>query len=205
MVPAKQPATYADIEALPEHLTGEIIDGELFVSPRPAPPHARAEGAIHADLSDPFDRGRGGPGGWWLLIEPELRLGAHVLVPDIAGWRRERMPEFPQEAAIALAPDWLCEVLSPATAKLDRGKKLTTYGRQGIEWVWLVDPVLRTVEVYRFRDGWVFGGMFTDDARVRIPPFHAVEVDMSGWWPPRPPGSAAEPPIVWATSAITGP
>ncbi len=206
MAPAKKPATYADIEALPEHLTGEIIDGELFVSPRPAAHHVRAEGEIHADLRDPFDRGRGGPGGWLLLIEVELHLGANVLVPDIAGWRRERLGAVPDTAAVTIAPDWLCEVLSPSTAKLDRGKKLTAYGRHGIEWVWLVDPILRSVEVYRRIDGhWVFGGMFTDDARVRIPPFHAVELDMAGWWPPRPAGSAAEPPIIWATSAITGP
>lgn len=203
MAPAKKPATYADIEALAEHLVGEIVDGELFVSPRPAIPHQRAEGEIYADLRDPFDRGRGGPGGWWLIVEPELHLGPHVLVPDIAGWRRERMAELPDAAAFGIAPDWLCEILSPSTAKLDRGKKLTAYRQQGIEWVWLVDPLLRTVEVYRSVDQqWIFGGMFTDDGRVRIPPFDAVELDMTRWWPPRDAGSVAEEPFVWVSPAL---
>jgi Uma2 family endonuclease len=177
VAPAKKPATYADIEALPEHLTGEIIDGELFVSPRPSPLHARAEGEIHADLRDPFDRGHGGPGGWWLLIEPELHLDGNVMVPDIAGWRRERMPEFPRDAAVAIAPDWVCEVLSPSTMYLDR----------------------------RWRTkGVVFGGLFGGHTRARIPPFQAVEVDMTGWWPPFP-GGVAEAPMAWATAAITEP
>lgn len=205
MAPAKKPATYADIEALPEHLVGEIIDGELFVSPRPSPVHARAEGAIHADLRDPFDHGRGGPGGWWLLIEPEVHLDSHVIVPDIAGWRRDRMPDFPRDAAIRIAPNWVCEVLSPSTARLDRTKKLMKYGPLGVEWVWLVDPIQRTVEVFRWVGGQVvLGGIFAGNTSTRIPPFEAVELDMVGWWPPMP-GGVAETPVVWATSAITGP
>jgi Uma2 family endonuclease len=209
VAPAKKPATYADIEALPEHLVGEIIDGELFVSPRPRPVHARAEGKIHADLDGAFDRLPGGPGGppggWWLLIEPELHLEKHVMVPDIASWRRERMPEFPREVGITLAPNWVCEVLSPSTAQLDRTKKLMKYFSLGVEWVWLVDPVLRTVEVFRWWGGQaVLGGMFAGNARVAIPPFQAIEVDMTNWWPPMP-GGAAEAPVVWASSAISEP
>lgn len=198
MAPAKKPATYADIEALPPHLVGEIIDGELFVSPRPRPRHSRAETNIIADLAGPFDRGRGGPGGWWLLVEPELHLGGHVLVPDIAGWRRERLPVLPDAPGICVAPDWICEVLSPSTAKLDRTRKMSIYCAQGVDHLWLVDPLLRIVELYRRRGKeWVVGGMYTDAARARIAPFEEIELDLAGWWVPLPPGHAAEPPVAW--------
>ncbi len=198
MAPERRPATYADIEALPEHLTGEIIDGELIVSPRPRPRHAVAEGGIHADLVGPFQRGRGGPGGWWILIEPELHLERQVLVPDIAGWRRERLEVIPETVGIRVAPDWLCEVLSPTTAKIDRRKKLRIYAEQGVEHVWLVDPVERLLEVYR-RQGrsWLLVTTFADDDRARIEPFEAVELDLSPWWPPAPSGAAAEPAPTW--------
>jgi Uma2 family endonuclease len=206
MAAAKKPATYADIEALPEHLVGEIIDGELIVSPRPRPAHARVEAGISADLVGPFDRGRGGPGGWWILPEPELHLERHVLVPDVAGWRRDRLPTLPDAASIALAPDWVCEVLSPSTAKIDRTRKIGVYGEQGVEHLWLVDPLSRVLEVYR-RSGrtWLIAGMYADDARARIEPFAAVELDLSNWWLPRPPGVAAEAPIVWNPSALPDP
>lgn len=201
MAPAKKPATYADIEALPEHLVGEIIDGELIVSPRPRPPHALAESRIIMDIGSPFDRGRGGPGGWWILGEPELHLDRHVLVPDVAGWQRQRMPELPAEArGIEVPPDWVCEVLSPSTMKIDRGRKLLIYARCGIDWAWIVDPATRLLEVYRrATDTFQYVGAYSDDARARIAPFDAIELDLSAWWLPRPPGAAAEQPIMWST------
>ena len=123
--------------------------------------------------------GRGGPGGWWILFEPELHLEADVLVPDLAGWRCERLPKPPETAAIDLAPDWVCEILSPSTEKLDRARKLPAYAPRGVSHAWLVNPTSRTLEVLR-RDGerWVLPGTFADDAFVRAEPFEAVELDL---------------------------
>src|SRR6187402_3256932 len=125
-------ATYEDLLQVPEHLVGEIVDGELVTSPRPAAAHARASSSLGGELYGPFDRGRGGPGGWIILDEPELHLLGHVLVPDLAGWRRERMPELPDAKAFELAPDWACEVLSPSTAKVDRADKVPIYAQAGV-------------------------------------------------------------------------
>src|SRR5262249_9124378 len=129
---SERPATYADIEALPPNMVGEIVRGVLYASPRPASPHAAAASAVGEELAPPFKRGRGGPGGWVILSEPELHLREDVLVPDLGGWRRDRMPEMPHVAAFDLAPDWGCEVLSPSTAKLDRGEKLPVYARERV-------------------------------------------------------------------------
>src|SRR5688572_26942520 len=131
MVAVKRNATYADLEALPDNVIGQIVDGELYASPRPAMPHAITASTMVMDLGSPFQRGRGGPGGWWIVAEPELHFGNDVVVPDLAGWRVERMPRPPMTPAIELAPDWLCEVLSPSTQVLDRGPKLRLYARVG--------------------------------------------------------------------------
>lgn len=180
----KRAATYADLEALPEHLVGEIVDGELFVSPRPAIPHASATTALTGELVGPFQFGRGGgPGGWWILDEPELHLGADVLVPDLAGWRKERMPARPRTAAIELPPDWACEVLSPSTAVLDRTRKQDVYARVGVRHLWLVDPIARVLEVLRLEDGrWVVAATHGDLDKARIEPFDAIELDLALWW-----------------------
>lgn len=122
-----RPATYADIEALPPHVVGEVLFGVLHSHPRPAPRHAAASSAIGIELGNPFQRGRGGPGGWVFIDEPELRLGPHVIVPDIAAWRRERLPTPPEAAFIATPPDWVCEVMSPSTGRTDRTDKLAIY------------------------------------------------------------------------------
>jgi Uma2 family endonuclease len=176
-------ATYADLLTLPDHVVGEIVDGELIVSPRPAAPHARASSVLGGDLGPPFDRGRGGPGGWWIVDEPELHLGRHVLVPDLAGWRRERMPYFPTSAFFVLAPDWVCEVLSPASARLDRIRKLAIYLEQGVSWAWIVDPLARTLEVYEsLGNRWTVAGAWEEDAVVRAVPFDAIEIEIGGWW-----------------------
>jgi len=181
--PTKSGATYADIEALPEQLVGEIVDGELYVSPRPAMPHAAASSAIGIEVGGPFQFGRGGPGGWWIIDEPALHLGPQIVVPDIAGWRKERMPRLPRTAAVELPPDWVCEVLSESTAVFDRTKKLDVYARVGVPWHWLVDPLSRTLEILRLENGsWTVAANFGGNTKVRAAPFDAVELDLALWW-----------------------
>jgi len=183
-LPQKTPASYADLIGVPDHLVGEIVDGELYTSPRPSFAHARATTNLTGELVGPFGFGRGGgPGGWIILVEPELHLADQVLVPDIAAWRRERMPVMPHAAYVELAPDWICEVISPSTGALDRGKKLPHYGRTGVRYVWLVDPSLKTLEILRSdNEGWRLLVTHTGDARVRAEPFEAVEIDLSALW-----------------------
>ncbi|HSP79040.1 MAG TPA: Uma2 family endonuclease [Myxococcaceae bacterium] len=179
----RKPATYADLEALPEHLVGELIGGELHVSPRPAAPHLVASSRLGARLVNPFDLGEGGPGGWLILDEPELHLGEDVLIPDLAGWRRERLPAAPRTAAFTLAPDWVCEVLSPSTEALDRGAKLSVYAREGVRHVWLLNPEVRTLEVLRLEGTrYLLLGVHTDEARVRAEPFEAIELPLALLW-----------------------
>ncbi|HEX8434390.1 Uma2 family endonuclease [Archangium sp.] len=179
----RKPATYADLEALPEHVVGEIVAGELHVSPRPAGPHTVAASVLAFELGGPFHRGRGGPGGWVLLIEPELHLGQDVLVPDLAGWRRERMPRVPRTPAFTLAPDWVCEVRSPSTARWDREAKLPVYAREGVRHVWFLDPEARTLEVFRL-DGARYSprATHTGTGRVRAEPFESLELELAALW-----------------------
>jgi Uma2 family endonuclease len=193
---AKRKATYEDLLAVPDHLIAEIIDGELVTSPRPAPPHTLASSVLGSDLVGRFHRGGGGgdsPGGWWILDEPELHLGDDVLVPDLAGWRRERMPSLPQAAFFELAPDWVCEIVSPSSARYDRVLKQDIYAREGVAWLWIVDPLARTVEAYRL-DGkqWVRVAAHAGAELARIPPFDAVELEMRHWWIEEPPGGRRE-------------
>lgn len=185
MSSAPPPDPYAELAALPENKVGEIIDGVLYVSPRPAAIHSQATSVIGEELGPPFKRGRGGPGGWILLDEPELHLGKRpdVLVPDLAGWRRERMPVMPDVAAFTLVPDWVCEVLSPSTRKLDRTKKLHVYRREQVAHVWLVDPEARMLEIYRLTgDLYTLAATFADDAPVRAEPFDAIELPLGALW-----------------------
>jgi Uma2 family endonuclease len=179
-------ATYEDLQRLPEHLVGEIIEGELIVTPRPASPHARAASAVGGVLWEPFDRsskGGPGPGGWWIVFEPELHLGPNVMVPDVAGWRRERMPKMPNVASFELAPDWACEVVSPSTERIDRAKKMNLYARAKVQHLWLVNPLVRTLEIYQL-DGerWSLLATHEGDERVRPTPFDAIEVELVHWW-----------------------
>ena len=173
-------ATYADIEALPEHVVGEILNGELAVSPRPRLRHALAGSVLGAVVMGPFQLGTGGPGGWIILFEPELHFGKHVLVPDLAAWRRERLPELPDEAFLTLAPDWVCEILSPSTARHDRIRKLAIYAREGVRHAWLVDPDAQSLEVYELRDGlWSLIGAHEGEEVVRAMPFDAIELPLN--------------------------
>jgi Uma2 family endonuclease len=176
----KRPATYADLEALPPNMVGELVEGELYASPRPAFPHAVAASQLAGELIGPFNRGRGGPGGWIILYEPELHFGDDVVVPDLAGWTRERMPQPPRTAATSLAPDWVCEVLSPPTVALDRGAKLRVYAREGVRYVWWVDPEARTLEVLRLEGAhYLLLDSHSGKARVRAPPFEALELELA--------------------------
>lgn len=180
---ARKEATYADLEALPPDVVGQIVDGELYAQPRPAIAHARATSSLGGALDGPFDKGRGGPGGWVLLDEPELHLGRDVVVPDLAGWRRARMPELPAAPFLSLASDWICEGLSPSTAALDRGKKLGVWARERVGHVWFVDPEARTLEVLRLDgDSYRILATHAHDALVRAQPFEAVELALGDLW-----------------------
>lgn len=182
--PAAKRATYADVLSAPRHLIAELIDGELRLQSRPAKPHAMAATALSEELGPPFKRGRGGPGGWILLFEPEVHLAADVVVPDLAGWRRERMPAVVADLPyFELAPDWVCEVMSPSTEKYDRTDKLRLYARSSMPWVWLLNPLTHTLEVLRLHEGsWLLHQTFRDDARVRAEPFDAIELDLAILW-----------------------
>lgn len=176
-------ATYEDLCGVPSYLVAELVNGQLITSPRPAPAHTLVASSLGADLHGPFHRGRGGPGGWILLDEPELHLGGDVLVPDIAGWRRERMPALPQTSAFELAPDWVCEVLSPSTAAIDRTIKVPLYAREGVPHVWLIDPVAKTLEALRLdAGGYRIIGAWSGDTVVHCEPFEALGIAMSELW-----------------------
>jgi Uma2 family endonuclease len=184
-VTVKKPATYEDLRALPETWVGELVAGELHAAPRPAARHVVVASALGGELTGPFQRGRGGPGGWWILDEPELHLGEEVLVPDLAGWRRTRMPVPPDQPFFPLAPDWVCEILSPATAGFDRVRKMPVYLRERVGHVWLIDPLARTLEVFQNEnERWVLAGNHAGEQRVRAEPFEAVELDLEALWMP---------------------
>ena len=182
-IPLDHPATYEDLVKLPDHVVAEIVNGELHASPRPAPAHAIAGSSLAVAIGGPYSFGRGGPGGWWILFEPELHLGPDVLVPDLAGWQRARMPHRPDTAYFPLAPDWVCEVLSPSTAQLDRARKLGIYAREGVAHAWLIDPLARTLEVLRLEGGrWVLLATHAEDDVVRAEPFVDVELELCLLW-----------------------
>ena len=183
---ARRRATYEDLCKVPDTMVAEILEGELYATPRPASPHALAASGIGSDLFGRFHRppnGSGEPGGWWILFEPELHLGADVIVPDVAGWRRETLPVLPNVAAFTQAPDWVCEVVSPTTAGMDRVRKMRIYARESVEHLWLVEPLAKTLEVYRLESGrWVVASTHAGDERVCAEPFEAAELEIKRWW-----------------------
>ena len=187
-------ATYADLEAVPPHLVAEILDGKLFTHPRPAPRHGAAATALSAELTGPFQRGRGGPGGWVFIVEPELHLGRNVVVPDIAAWCTNRMTAIPETAWIDLVPDWICEVLSPSTASLDRGRKRRIYAKAGLQHLWLLEPIEEQLEVFELSNGkWLLFDTFENDAEVAAPPFKVAPFPLTVLWPFKTTNKAAPP------------
>jgi Uma2 family endonuclease len=179
--PLKKRATYDDLRDVPEHFVAEMLDGDLYASPRPALPHANAATGLVTEIRSSFHRRT--PGGWIILVEPELHFGRDVLVPDVAGWRRARLPDVPAEAYLTLAPDWICEVLSPSTEPLDRGTKLRIYAREGVGHAWLVDPLAYTLEVLSLDAGrWTQVGQYEGVARIRAVPFDAIELKLGSLW-----------------------
>ena len=177
-------ATYQDVLDAPAHRVAEIVEGVLHTHPRPAMPHALASSVLGRRIGSPYHDKIGGPGGWWIIDEPELHLGDDILVPDLAGWRRERMPDYPEAAYVTLAPDWVCEVLSASTRRLDLHGKRPVYAREGVPHLWLLDPADRTLEAFELRDGqWVSIASAKDDDPIRIRPFDAITFRLGDLWP----------------------
>jgi Uma2 family endonuclease len=180
----RRPATYQDVLDAPQNMVAELIEGALHLHPRPASPHVRASSTLGVRIGGPFDSGPDGPGGWWVLDEPELHLDRDVLVPDLAGWRRERMPEYPSVPWFDLPPDWVCEVLSPGTRAVDLTDKRRIYAAAGIPFLWFADPLGRTLEAFALRDGaWTLIAALKDDDEARVPPFEAITFPLSVLWP----------------------
>jgi len=179
-------ATYEDVLAAPPHMVAELIYGVLHTQPRPAMPHALAGSNLGSEINPAFQKGRGGPGGWWIIDEPEVHLGEQVLVPDIAGWRRETMPDYPETAFVTTVPDWVCEVLSPSTREFDLTDKREIYGDYGVKHIWFVDPDARTLEAFEHKEGaWVLIAALRGEADVAVAPFDAISFSLSDLWPPQ--------------------
>ena len=177
----KKRATYQDVIDAPPNMVAEIISGELRLTTRPGAPAIAVASSLGGELHSPF--GRGGPGSWTILDEPELHLGDEILVPDLSGWRYERLPVVPDAAFITLPPDWVCEVLSKSTERTDRVEKMPIYAASGVEFAWLVSPRLRMLEAFRIHDRkWLSIGVYKDNDRARIEPFDAIELDLAILW-----------------------
>ncbi|MDX2023942.1 MAG: Uma2 family endonuclease [Deltaproteobacteria bacterium] len=181
---ARRRATYQDVLKAPAHMVAEVVDGELHLQPRPALIHAAAASALGEELGPPFKRGKGGPGGWILLDEPELHLGADIVVPDMGGWLKTRLSAVPDDAYLILRPDWVAEVLSPRTERFDRITKLAVYAREQVPWVWLVNPRERMLEILNLGvDGrWILVGTYSGEELIRAQPFDAIEFDLAALW-----------------------
>ncbi len=175
--------SYEDILALPDNMVGEIINGRLEVQPRPSPKHALTSSALGVEIGTLFHGRSNNTDGWWILDEPELHLDRHILVPDLAGWRKQRMPKLPDTAWFEIAPDWICEVLSPATAKTDRSEKMPIYASLNVQYLWLIDPILQTLETYLLQDGhWLLQDSLKDDDQVCSLPFSEHTFPLSNLW-----------------------
>jgi Uma2 family endonuclease len=184
--PSPKAPTLADLDALPPGIVGEIIEGVLYTMTKPRMRHQRTTTRIGAGVGDPFDIGRGGPGGWWIIAEPGIELpNTPEISPDVAGWRRERMPEMPVDEPIRMVPDWVCEILSPTTRRHDMLRKLPYYAKVGVPFLWLVDLEARVLTAHRLESSsWRIMGTYSEETEVRIPPFDAVPLNVTDWWPP---------------------
>lgn len=185
--PQPKPALYEQLEALPEGLTGEILNSQIYTQPQPTGLHVFAASELGYELIGPFERGRGGPGGWWIIDEPELHIirNTEVLVPDLTGWRRTRLPQIPKDQRFTVAPDWVCEILSPSTESKDRKVKMPIYAQFGVPHAWLIDPIAHTLEAYALDgDRWREIGRLAGSGRVSLPPFEAVAISLEDLWAP---------------------
>ncbi len=181
---ARKLPTIEDLEGLPANVKGEIIEGVLYTMTRPRGPHQRTALAVGIDLGGPFDHGKNGPGGWWILPEPGIELiGTPEIAPDLAGWRRERLQSLPEDTPIRMVPDWVCEILSPTTRRHDLLVKKPYYAKVGVPHHWVIDLLARTLTAYRLQSGlWVEIGVFGDERDVRIEPFEQTSLDVASWW-----------------------
>jgi Uma2 family endonuclease len=179
---AQRLATFEDLLKLGEDVRAEVIAGELLASPAPLPRHSKAQGAIRRFIGGPYDDddGHGGPGGWWIFVEVDIRLTTHNIVrPDVAGWRRERLAQPGGVRPIEVIPDWICEIASPSTAARDRVTKRALYARHRVPHYWIVDPEARTLEALILDgDHWTEAGAWDSSAVARIPPFTDVEIEV---------------------------
>lgn len=176
---------YDQLMDLPETLTGEILSGQLHTQPRPTGLHALISSSLGHELVGPFQKGRGGPGGWWIIDEPEIHLvrDSEVAVPDLAGWQRERMPRVPQDHRFEVVPNWVCEILSPSTASKDREIKLPLYARYGVRYAWLIDPLQHALEAMELKNGrWTRLGSYYDQDQVAVAPFEAITITLTDLW-----------------------
>jgi Uma2 family endonuclease len=181
--PAKRLATYEELYSIPEDMIGEIVNGELIVTPRPGPRHMNVTTILGEELGPPYRRGRGGPGGWIFLIEVEIKLGEDIVVPDLAGWRKERFPTKTEHNWIPVAPDWVCEVLSPSTFRNDKVRKMPLYACHNVGHIWLIDPGAMTMDAFRLESGrWALLASFSEDDKVRIEPFQEIEIHLGDLW-----------------------
>ena len=179
---SRRPATERDLDDLPEEVIGQIVDGELIVHPRPDHPHVRAASTLTWAIFGPFDQGLGGPGGWVILAEPRILFGETLFIPDLAGWRKERFIA-PKKGSYTVAPDWVCEILSPSTARFDRKTKLPIYAQAEVQHAWILDPDVRRLEVLRRRgENWTIAAAHQNTDKVRAEPFEALELDLSLLW-----------------------
>lgn len=182
---AERKMPYQALLELPENVVGEIINGQLYIRRRPAGPHALACMFLLIDIGSAYHKGRGGPGGWWIIVEPEIHFirDTEVLVPDLAGWRRERLPCMMGDHRFEVVPDWVCEILSPSTARDDRVTKMPVYARYGVPYLWLVDPLARSLEAFALEQGrWVVVGLYGDQAEANIPPFQEIALQLADLW-----------------------
>ncbi len=184
-LPASTPASRSDLEALPDNVVGEIIDGVLYTSPRPRAWHTKIESILTTDLVSSYQRGHNGPGGWWILVEPGIELpGAPEIVPDLAGWKTQRLPRLPNDSPIDVVPDWVCEILSPSTRRHDQLIKRPFYARAGVAFIWVIDLAAHTLTASKLVDGqWLEIGVYGSVSSFRAEPFDAVELSMAEWWP----------------------
>ncbi len=186
-----RPVSYQDVLDAPEGMRAEILNGELVMQARPMPDHDHVDSVMGTLLTSAFQLGRGGPrdpGGWWIVREPELHFGDpnfRTVDPDLAGWRKERMPVISPKKRYDVVPDWVCEILSPSTARTDRLKKMPLYADVGVCFLWLADPANRTLESYTLADGrWTLDSIYGDEGEALIPPFEAVPLPLANLWLP---------------------